>query len=683
MNSITESLRILSVEDDRADWALVRDMLQASFGSDVRLDWASSWDEGLAAIVDADHDVYLIGFRLGARTGLELVRAATEAGCSRPLILLSREDSPDIDREALEAGTTDFLIKGQFTAGQLARSIRYGIRQKIVEFELRQNEERFRSVVNHSPTKIHIKDADGRYILINEEAARLFGVTEVEALGKATHEIFPDALADQFRSHDQAVMETGRTVAQEERWLCDGGEKIYLTTKFPIEDSFGRFVAVGAIGTDITERKRAEKALQESEERFQGFAEIGSDWLWEMDADLRFSYFSDPLHKITGLPREHYLGKSRMEVGQGSISDEDWRRHLADLEGRRPFRDFCYTHVKPNGEQHHWSISGEPIFGASGEFLGYRGVGSDITERKRTDSALQESKHALQERVADLENAQRRLEEQGTDLVRLAEDLRVASDEAEAANRAKSDFLAAMSHELRTPLNAIIGFSEIIKDETFGPANGSRYRDYAKDINDSGQHLLDLINDILDLSKIESGVDELYEEPIDVPNIIDSVLRLVLQRANQRDIEFELDVPNRLPLLIADERKVKQILTNLLTNAVKFTNDGGKVTIKTWCRPDSGFVFQIADTGIGIAPEDVPKALSQFGQVDSDLSRQYEGTGLGLPLTKALVESHGGSLDLQSEVGVGTTVTVRFPASLTQRPPQVMDAPVIKKRTAV
>ncbi len=679
---MAESPRILLVQDAEDDWDPVREMLRASFGSDVRLDRAPSWDEGLVAIVDAGHDVYLIGFRLGARSGLELLRAASEAESTRPIILVAGADSPDVDRLAMEAGATDYLIEGQFTAGQLARSIRYGIQQKNIEFDLRQREERFRSLVNHSPTKIHVKDAEGRYILINEEAARLFGVTEGEALGKDAHDLFPRALADQFSKHDRAVMETGRTVAQEERWLCDDGEKIYLTTKFPIEDSFGRFVAVGAIGTDITDRKRAEKALQESEERFQGFAEIGSDWMWEMDADLRFSYFSDPLHKITGLPREHYLGKSRLEVGQGDMTDDDWRRHLADLEGHRPFRDFCYTHVKPNGEHHHWSISGEPIFGANGEFLGYRGVGSDITERKRTESALQVSKHALQERVADLEKAQRRLEEQGTDLVRLAEDLRVASDEAEAANRAKSEFLAAMSHELRTPLNAIIGFSEIIKDETFGPASGSRYRDYAKDINDSGQHLLDLINDILDLSKIESGVDELYVEPIDVPKIIESVLRLVQQRANQRDIAFELVVPDNLPLLIADERKLKQILANLLTNAVKFTNDGGKVTVKTRC-PDSGFVFQIADTGIGIAPEDIPKALSQFGQVDSDLSRQYEGTGLGLPLTKALVESHGGSLDLQSEVGVGTTITVRFPASLTQRPQQAIEAPVVKKRAVV
>ncbi len=174
--------------------------------------------------------------------------------------------------------------------------------------------------------------------------------------------------------------------------------------------------------------------------------------------------------------------------------------------------------------------------------------------------------------------------------------------------------------------------------------------------------MLDLINDILDLSKIESGTDELDEDKIEIPEISRSALKLVEQRAEQGGIKLELELPDQLPAPRADERKLKQILVNLLSNAVKFTDAGGEVTLRAWCRMDSGYVFQITDTGIGIAPEDIPKALSRFVQVDSDLNRQYQGTGLGLPLTKALVEQHGGSLDLQSEVGVGTTVTVRFPA---------------------
>jgi signal transduction histidine kinase len=219
-----------------------------------------------------------------------------------------------------------------------------------------------------------------------------------------------------------------------------------------------------------------------------------------------------------------------------------------------------------------------------------------------------------------------------------------------------------MSHELRTPLNAVIGFSEILKDEIFGPIGSLKYRGYANDINESALHLLGLINDLLDLSKIESGTEELYEDTIEIPEIIRSSLKLVEQRAEYGRIKLKLELPDQLPALRADERKLKQILVNLLSNAVKFTAAGGEVTLRTWCRMDSGYVFQITDTGIGITPENIPKALLRFGQIDADLNRQYEGTGLGLPLTKALVEQHGGTLDLHSEVSVGTTVTVRFPS---------------------
>jgi len=286
-----------------------------------------------------------------------------------------------------------------------------------------------------------------------------------------------------------------------------------------------------------------------------------------------------------------------------------------------------------------------------------------VIERQRAETSLRKSKRALQNRVRELVETRRRLEQQGSDLIRLTADLEIARDSAEAANRAKTDFLAAMSHELRTPLNAVLGFSEVIKDETLGPVGSIEYREYATDIHDSGQHLLDLINDILDISKIESGTDVLCEEEIEVPEIVASVRRLLQPRSKAGGVELELDIPDDLPLLRADPRKLKQILVNLLTNAVKFSHPGGRVRLSAWRRKDSNFVFQIVDSGIGIAPEDMPKALSHFGQIDSGLNRRYEGTGLGLPLTKALVEQHGGSLELESVLELGTTVTVRFPAT--------------------
>jgi signal transduction histidine kinase len=255
----------------------------------------------------------------------------------------------------------------------------------------------------------------------------------------------------------------------------------------------------------------------------------------------------------------------------------------------------------------------------------------------------------------------------GTQLGRVVErerataNLRDAKRKAEISDRAKSEFLANMSHELRTPLNAITGFSDVIAGEMFGPVGNPKYHDYVKDINASGVHLLDVINDILDLSKIEAGTTELHEKNIELSRVIEACLKLIKGRARKLGVAIDVDTAPGGPALFADERKVKQILINLLSNAVKFTPSGGTVTIRCWCHGNDGYVVQVADTGIGIALADIPLALSPFQQIDGDLNRKFEGTGLGLLLAKSLAELHGGSLDLQSKVGVGTTVTVRFP----------------------
>ena len=285
---------------------------------------------------------------------------------------------------------------------------------------------------------------------------------------------------------------------------------------------------------------------------------------------------------------------------------------------------------------------------------------------KKQYSDLRDNDERIQLKNAALSEAHERLEarveERTSELRHNEHSLRLARDQAEAANRAKSEFLAAMSHELRTPLNAVIGFSEIIQRETFGPVGNAKYRDYAHDICASGQHLLAVINDILDLSKIEFGADDLHEESIDVPALVRAALTLLGQRLDHKELQLTLDIPADLPALWADQRKLKQILVNLLSNAIKFTKPEGKITIRAWCQTNGGHAFQIIDTGIGIAPEEIPKALSRFGQVDSDLNRQYEGSGLGLPLAQSFTEAHDGTFELQSEFGVGTTVTVRFGA---------------------
>lgn len=245
-------------------------------------------------------------------------------------------------------------------------------------------------------------------------------------------------------------------------------------------------------------------------------------------------------------------------------------------------------------------------------------------------------------------------------LQRTTAELEGALGIADAANRTKSQFLATMSHELRTPLNAIIGFSEIQKDQLFGPIGNEAYRRYAEDIFSSGKHLLHLINDILDFSKSDAGQLTLNEDIVDIAETVGNCTRLVKTEAERANVAVSLACEADLPRLHADARRVRQIVINLLSNAVKFTPSGGKIDVLI-NRRDGGIAVAIADTGIGIAPEDIPIALQPFGQIDSKLSRKYEGTGLGLPLAKQLVELHGGTLTIESAVGIGTTVAIWFP----------------------
>jgi PAS domain S-box-containing protein len=367
--------------------------------------------------------------------------------------------------------------------------------------------------------------------------------------------------------------------------------------------------------------KRLTEALRESEERFRDFATVSSDSFWEQGPDHRFSY-------VSGTLGERYIGAFPWDL-PGDVTGKDrWAAHRKILAARLAFRDFRYERIGKGGRLRCVSISGRPRFSASGVFLGYRGTGRDITEQVEAENAL-----------------------------------RSAKEEAEAASHTKSQILANMSHELRTPLNAIIGFSDVISHGLMGPVD-ERYREYAGDILRAGSHLLKLITDVLDLSKIESGHLRLHEERVDLVNVVDACHRLVVDRARDAFVRIERVNPPDVPFVLGDELRLKQIVLNLLSNAVKFTELGGDAggTVRVEVKlTDAGVTISISDTGIGMKPEDIPIALSPFRQLDDAFSRRSEGTGLGLPLAKMLTELHGGALEIASAPGLGTTVNVRLP----------------------
>ena len=516
--------------------------------------------------------------------------------------------------------------------------------QKKSEEALQMSKARLEGILDIAPEAVISVDENQSIVLFNKGAESIFGYSAEEMLGRPLDLLLPEGRRDKHHRHFEAFMRSPEDARlMNLRGDVKGRKKD--GTEFPAAASISKLKQYGehiytVMLHDITEEMRARQRIME------------------------LARFPDenpsPVLRVTEDGEVLYANTAARDSG-AFFGDSDGDKLTDDLV--EVVREVAAAGTRKEIElpldDRVFSLMIKPV--SEGAYINI--YGRDVTEQETALRALRHGEKALQERVAQLEAAHQTLERQGADLVRFASDLQIARDEAETANRAKSQFLAAMSHELRTPLNAIIGFSQMMAGETFGPLGSPQYKGYIDDIQTSGQHLLDIINNILDLSKVESGADKLREEQVEVPKVVQDVVNLVNHLAEQAEVDLEIDLPGDLPSLRADDRKVKQILANLLSNAVKFTEPGGHVVVRAWCQPDSGFVFQVIDTGIGIAPDDIPKALSRFGQVDSDLNRKYEGTGLGLPLAKGLVEQHGGTLDLQSEVGVGTTVTVRFPAS--------------------
>ncbi|ERP98851.1 PAS sensor protein [Labrenzia sp. C1B10] len=290
---------------------------------------------------------------------------------------------------------------------------------------------------------------------------------------------------------------------------------------------------------------------------------------------------------------------------------------------------------------------------------GFVSVGTDITPLKKHEEKLIDSEKRLRATVSDLQKSRQTLEVQARQLVEMAEKYQEEKTRAEAANKAKSEFLANISHELRTPLNAIIGFSDIMTQEMFGPVGTDRYSDYCKDIYSSGTYLLNVINDILDMSKIEAGRMSIETETVNASESAEDASRIVTGAATEKNITVTTDVVENVSVH-ADKRALKQILLNLLANAVKFTPDNGTVTLRARPRGDK-LHFEVIDTGIGISERDIERLAQPFVQVENQFTKTHQGSGLGLAIARSLVELHGGALAIKSEVKKGTTVSFTLP----------------------
>ncbi|MDX1738024.1 MAG: ATP-binding protein [Alphaproteobacteria bacterium] len=394
----------------------------------------------------------------------------------------------------------------------------------------------------------------------------------------------------------------------------------------------------------IQKQRQIQQELSLSEARFRDFTEASSDWFWESDEQHRLSMVSDRFFEALPFEPELVIGKTREELtaayGDASAT-EVLRSRATDLNEHKHY-ELTYPLTDKNGNVHYVRSNGKPIFDETGKFVGYRGTGTDVTEEVQAQLELIDLNKNLEDRILER-----------------TKDLLLEKERAEMANRTKSEFLSNMSHELRTPLNAIIGFSETISAEVFGPIENQKYKDYINDIHGAGVFLLEIINDILDVSRIEIAKLELERERTDISKILLSLDVMVGHRIKEKKIKLHQDISPTLPEVMVDVRRVKQVFLNLMTNAIKFTPEGGDIYVNAMLKNDA-LVISVQDTGIGIEKANQKLIFEPFGKVENSMVRKYEGIGLGLPIVKSLVELHGGKITLESEKDKGACFTITF-----------------------
>ncbi|HEX7618782.1 MAG TPA: PAS domain S-box protein [Verrucomicrobiae bacterium] len=518
--------------------------------------------------------------------------------------------------------------------------------RRSAERAVSESERRFRGVVEDQTDLICRFKPDGLLTFVNDAFCRFQGKSREELIGTNFFQTLSEEDAAIPLSYINSLPPEEPVVSFDHR--LHGPDKVEVWHQYRVRRLFqekGDTREFQAVVQDITQRKQSEEALRASEEKYRSLIDHIPDVVWTADANRDLIYVSGNAVKVLGYSSEELLGG---QMWLDRIHPEDSARvgqayQKLFSEGEK--FDVEYRICQKDGGWiwlHNRALATRP----GGGIMCADGIFKDITQRRLTEAAIQQTK-----------------------------------DAAEAANLAKSQFLANMSHELRTPLNAIIGFSEILSDKTFGDLNDRQLK-YSNNILNSGRHLLQLINDILDLAKVEAGRVELMRNTFSVAKALSEVQAIIKTLANKKHITLEFDLAPDLPSLFADEAKFKQVMYNLLSNAIKFTPDGGKVfvTASVQNANGSGSFLQIAvtDTGIGIKANDQERVFKEFEQVDSSYGRQQQGTGLGLSLTKRLIEMHGGRIWVESEgvEGKGSTFTFLIPIPKTEvAPTQLTDKP--------
>lgn len=501
-------------------------------------------------------------------------------------------------------------------------------REKL-NWDLKKSEEENLALINSISDIIFETDSKGNLAFVNAAWNRITGFDVNQSRGKNLFNmIHPDDQLDEVANFEQLVK--GQKSAYRSftrlRGIDGTFRAIELSVSMVRRSSEGIVHVVGSI-TDVEERRRAEQALGEAEKKYRTIVENAAWGIYQMTPEGVYLSVNPAMIDILGYDNAEDMLHSVHNAHEQVYGNKAERRaFLREVEVSGAINAHETRVLDKNGQPLWVSENIRAVKDDENNLLYYEGSFEDITDRKESDILLRDAKM-----------------------------------HSDMANRAKSEFLTNMSHELRTPLNAIIGFSEIIKTEAFGPVGHESYKEYVNEIYDGGKKLLNIINEILDISRIEVRARELNESTVEIPDIMATCVSLLDNKAHTNQIEI-MNMLDNVPAIVAEERAMKQIFTNILSNAIKFTPRGGRVTIRNEMTAAGDLNISFADTGVGLDADEIKKALSAFGQVGSSLDQDNAGTGLGLTLVKALVELHDGKLDIFSQKGMGTTVTVKIPA---------------------
>ncbi|HWP22896.1 MAG TPA: PAS domain S-box protein [Candidatus Binatia bacterium] len=668
-------IRVLYVDDNPFDRALVKDALEKEHGG-FELVEAASRERFETLLAEGGYDVVLSDFNILGFQGLQVIELVQARYPGLPVVIVTGTGSEEIALQALKRGAADYVIKTPRHIRHLPYALEAVVEKGRVEAEraamdaaLRDSEERFRQLAENIREVFWLSTPDKQRMIYVSPAYE-------EIWGRSCESLYRSPLDWMEAIHPEDREEVVRAALEEQtkgaydlayRIVRPDGQVRWIRDRaFPVRDADGQIYRIAGIAEDITHEKNAEEALRTSEARLKAVLNSVLDGIITVDAEGKVLDCNPAGEALFGLARRELVGKFLEQLIAPLADPRGARRAWSNAEDLDLFLDARVADKLAAGValKDYFVGGANPLLGKRTEMKAFTAKGKTLPVEVAVTRIGSSGKPVFAVTVRDLSEEIEREE-----MRRRAEELAKQNELIRQANRLKSEFLANMSHELRTPLNAIIGFAEIMHDGRVGPIS-EFHREYLSDILSSARHLLQLINDILDLSKVEAGKMEFYPEPLDLERLVSEARSVVHGLAARKKIELQVEVDPFLKV-VSDARSLKQVLYNYLSNAIKFTDEGGRVALRLQAEPPEHFRIEVEDTGIGIAAEDIGRLFSEFQQLDSGAGKHYQGTGLGLALTRRIVEAQGGKVGVKSEPGKGSLFYAVLPREAAESAPRV------------